>query len=249
MEWRCKTCLGQMKKTFLNLSLSALIASTFVPNAALANDVVDNWLNSLYVSTFLGGHFLPDIVTDTLANGVPFSEETYEQDTGFAARFAIGGRVNEHFRAEVELGFSRNNLGSIVETINGVGTPNAGHGEIDTITAIASVWGDLPVFSSNWGLTPYVGGGIGVALVDSQLIYTAFPTYGPQDTSVEFAAQLGAGINWAINNRFSAGLGYRLMFINGPEISQITALNEISTYRYDDLFSHSVGITLTVNLN
>lgn len=238
-----------MKKNFLKLSLSALIASTFVPKAAQADDMADIWLNSLYVSTLLGGHFLPDIVTDTLDAGAPYSEETYEQKAGFAARFAVGGRVSEHFRAEVEFGFSRSNQGAIFEDVIGAGSGyNEGHGEIDAYTLMGNVWADLPLFDDAWGLTPYVGGGIGAALIKPNLVYTDFPSYGPQDSSVEFAAQLGTGLNWAINDRFSAGLGYRLMFINGPETSQPTT-GQIATYRFDDLLSQSVGLTLTVNLN
>lgn len=243
-----------MKKKFLSLSLSALAGSLAVPTAVSANDFVSNWMDTLYVSTFVGGHFLPDVVTDTsYTTDARTFEETYEQETGFAARFAIGGHVNSYLRTELELGFSRNNQGSILEVINGVlpGNINPGRGQIDAYTLMGNVWVDLPVFNNSWGLTPYIGGGIGGALVDSQLTYTgANSAYGPQDSSVEFAAQLGAGINWAFSDRFSAGLGYRFMFITGPEISQTTTnAGEISTYRFDDLVSQSVGITLTMNLN
>lgn len=242
-----------MKKTCLPLALSALIGSLAIPTAASANDMVDNWLNSLYVSTFLGGHFLPDIVTDTsYTTDARSFEETYEQEAGFAVRFAVGGHVSSYLRTEFELGFSRSNQGSILEVINGAlpGTIHPGHGQIDAISLMGNVWTDLPVFDNAWGLTPYVGGGIGAALVQSNMVYTASPAYGPQDSSVQFAAQLGAGINWAFSDRFAAGLGYRLMFINGPETSQTTTpAGEITTYRFDDLLSQSVGITLTMNLN
>lgn len=243
-----------MKKTFLPLAVCALIGCVAAPTAASANEMVDSWLNSLYVSTFVGGHFLPDVVTDTsYTTDARTFEETYEQETGFAARFAIGGHVNSYLRTELELGFSRNNQGSILEVINGAlpGTVNPGQGQIDAITLMGNVWADLPVFDNTWGLTPYIGGGIGGALIDSQMAYTGINSaYGPQESSVEFAAQLGAGFNWAFNNRFSAGLGYRLMFINGPEISQTTTgAGEITTYRFDDLLSQSVGVTLTMNLN
>lgn len=239
-----------MKKTCLPLAIFALIGSVAVPTAVSANDFVNNWMDTLYVSTFVGGHFLHDIETDTLDAGTLYSDETYEQETGFAARFAIGGRLNEHFRAEVELGFNRTNQGSIEETLIGATTTSTynGKGHIDTYTLMTNVWADLPVFDNSWGLTPYIGGGIGAALVNSQLVYTNFSTFGPQDSSVEVVAQLGTGINWAVNDRFSAGVGYRLMFISGPETSQPTT-GQIATYRFDDLLSHSVGITLTMNLN
>lgn len=241
-----------MNKTRLYLSLTALVASTLVPSAALANDAFENWLDTLYVSTFFGGHFLPDIVSNTSYTSTPnLSKETYEQGMGFTARVAVGGHVNSNLRTELELGLSRSNQKSIRDVINGAlpGTVYNGHGQIDAITLMGNVWVDIPMFDSMWGLTPYVGGGLGAALVQSNLIYTAFPNYGPQASSLEFAGQLGAGVNWAINETISAGLGYRALFINGPEISQKTGATEITTYRLDNLLSHSVGVTLTVNLN
>lgn len=246
-----------MKKTFFYLSLASLIGSVSAPTALSANDFVTNWVDSLYVSTFVGGHFLPDIETDVTytypAAATIFDDDTYNQETGFAARLALGGHVNRFVRSELELGFSRSNQGSIVYGLIGGGprTPDVGHGEIDFITLMANAWIDLPLLDTSWGLTPYIGGGIGAALVSPNLVYTNTPAYGPQDSSVELAAQLGAGINWAFNDRFSAGVGYRFMVINGPEISQLTNANdsEITTYRFDDLLSHSVGIALTMNLN
>ncbi|MFN3169479.1 MAG: outer membrane protein [Hyphomicrobiales bacterium] len=246
-----------MKKTFLYLSLASLIGSVSAPTALSANDFVTNWMDSLYVSTFVGGHFLPDIETDVTytypVDPTIFDDDTYNQETGFAARLALGGHVNRFVRSELELGFSRSNQGSIVYGLIGGGprTLDVGHGEIDFISLMANAWIDLPLLDTSWGLTPYVGGGIGAALVSPNLVYTNTPAYGPQESSVELAAQLGAGVNWAFNDRFSAGVGYRFMVINGPEISQLTDANagEITTYRFDDLLSHSVGITLTMNLN
>lgn len=240
-----------MKKTCLPIALSILIGTVAAPTAVAANDFVGNWMDSLYVSTFLAGHFLPDVVTDTLTNDVAYSNETYRQETGFAARFAAGGRINGHLRAEVEFGFNRSSQGSIDEILVGATTTTtyAGHGDIDTYTLMGNLWVDIPLFGGSWALTPYVGGGVGAALVQSDLIYTSFPGYGPQDSSVELAAQLGAGLNWAISDRFSAGFGYRLLFVNGPDISQTTGVNEVTTYRFDDMLSHSVGVTLTAHLN
>ncbi|MEQ8658237.1 MAG: hypothetical protein RIC24_13130 [Hyphomicrobiales bacterium] len=81
-----------MRKTTLKLTATMFVAFTVVPNSAQANETVDSWLDNLYVSAFLGAHFLPDIVTDTSYTTVSNSHvETYEQETGFSARFAVGG--------------------------------------------------------------------------------------------------------------------------------------------------------------
>jgi opacity protein-like surface antigen len=240
-----------MKKTCLPLALFALIGSVAVPTAVSANDFVNSWLNSLYVSTFLGGHFLPDVTTVTSYDPpADIADETYELDTGFAARLALGGHVSNHIRSEVEVGFLSAGQNAVIEAIRGgATTANAGDGDIAILTLLGNVWLDLPVFDDAWRLTPYVGGGVGAALVQPDLNYSAAPAYGPQDSSIELAAQLGAGLNWAISDRFSAGLGYRLLFVNGPKISQTTGASEVTTYRFEDILSHSVGVTLTMHLN
>ena len=247
--------LETMKKTYAGLALSAFIGMAILPTAVMADDMSNDWgaswLNGMYVSTSLGGHFLDDIGTDTSYTTVTSSyEETYRQDRGLAARLAIGGNVTDTLRAELELGFNRSNQGSIQEVIDGAtpGTRYKGRGNIETYTLMGNVWADFPLFGGASGLTPYLGGGVGAALVDSNLQYTEFPAYGPQGSSVELAAQLGAGINWAINETVSLGLGYRLTYISGPEISQKTDTNETSTYKFDDLLSQAVLVTLTVKL-
>jgi hypothetical protein len=106
--------------------------------------------------------------------------------------------VNSYLRTELELGFGRSNQDdTILEVINGVlpGSIYDARGQIDFVALMGNVWINLPVFDNALGLTPYVGGGVGGALVHSQLVYTNSPAYGPQDSSVEFAGQLGAGLN------------------------------------------------------
>lgn len=241
-----------MQNTLLKLPLAAFIAFTFVPQAALAEETLENWLDSFYVSGFLGGSFLHEVVTGTSYTGDANSYvETYEQGMGGTARLALGSQVNKYLRTELELGFSRSNQGSIREVINGALPANMyqGHGHLDTITLMGNVWADIPILDDKWGITPYLGGGLGAALVKSNLVYTNFPAYAPQGSSLQFAAQLGAGVNWAINDTLSAGLGYRATFITGPEISQATGANQTTTYRFDNLISHSVGVTLMVSMN
>jgi len=65
---------------------------------------------------------------------------------------------------------------------------------------------------------------------------------------VEFAGQLAAGVNWALTD--TVGVGYRFNFINGPKISQTTTpAGSVTTYDFDNLLAHSVGVTLKIELN
>lgn len=239
-----------MKKHLLpwTLAIGAGLATTPVQ----AQDLASQISNNLYVSAFIGGNFLRDIVTNTdYSTNTSTYRETYRQKPGVSFRAAIGTQVRENIRGEFEFGVHTSNQGAIMELANGTTlTQYGGKGEITTYTGLLNIWADLDIPNNTTGLTPYVGGGVGLAVVDTKLVYTGFPTYGPQDRSVEFAGQVGTGVNWALSEKVDVGVGYRLNFINSPTTSQVTTGGgEVSTYDFESLFSHSVGISLKVKLN
>jgi len=232
--------------------LVAIAAACFTTTGVQADELYQRLADSAYVSVFAGGNFLKDIQTDTVYTTTAFTyAETYRQKNGFTVRAALGGNLSEILRGELEIGVSRSNQGTINEVVNGtIVTDYPGNGEITSYSALANIWADIDLSDTMPGITPYVGGGIGLAVVDSNLIYTNTPTYGPQDRSVEFAGQLGAGVNWALTETVDLGIGYRFNFINGPETSQVTTpAGEVTTYSFDDLLSHSVGISLKIKIN
>ena len=234
------------------LALAAVASVGITSTSVQANELSQRLAESAYVSVFAGASFLNDIKTDTdYSTTAATYAETYRQKTGFSVRAALGGNLAEMIRGEVEIGVGRSNQGSINEVVNGTMVTNyTGNGEITAYSALANIWADIDMADTMSGITPYVGGGIGLAVVDTNLIYTATPAYGPQDRSVEFAGQLGAGVNWSLTDTVDLGVGYRFSFISGPKTSQVTtAAGEVTTYDFDNLLSHNVGIALKIKIN
>ena len=233
-----------ISSAIISYGLTAMFTS-----AVLATDRQIYSAGDKYISVFLGGNLPSDIKTDTLYNSTPGTyRETYTLDQGVALRAAIGRQLNDRIRGEIEFGFTNGQQGKIREVFNNLTTIYPGKGDIRTYTAMANIWLDLLSPDSMSSIVPYIGGGIGAAVVDTNLTYANFPTYGPQNTSFEFAGQLGGGINWKLNDRFDLGIGYRLNFINGPKSSQRTSAGEITTYKLDNLISHLIGVTLTMKI-
>ena len=77
-------------------------------------------------------------------------------------------------------------------------------GDTDAVFFLANLWKDfhLGLFS------PYVGAGVGTALLGIDGTYLGGAA-GRDDTSLAFAAQLGAGVRVGITDRLAVDAGYR----------------------------------------
>ena len=116
----------------------------------------------------------------------PASGEIFFQD-GWVGSVAIGARITDHVRTELELAVHHNALDD--EDIVGLGTIDL-DGEVNVYTGLAKVaydFGDGP-------LRPYVGAGIGIARFDVDI---NAPVTG-SDSSLALAGSLEAGVNYAL---------------------------------------------------
>ena len=141
-----------------------------------------------YLSLNAGAVFPND--SDLTALGITL---TAGFDTGYTIDGAIGYRFNEMFRAEAEVGFQKSSITSLsfagtTVTIDG--------GDTDVLSGMANGYVDFPTDSI---VTPYIMGGIGVATVDID----------DDDSDTVAAAQIGAGLNFKIDEKVSLGLSYR----------------------------------------
>ena len=74
-----------------------------------------------------------------------------------------------------------------------------------TLTALVNLWKD---FNVTGRVRPYLGAGLGMGWSDIDLVIFEDPD--PVDgRDLSLAAQVGAGIRFDLNNRFSVDLGYR----------------------------------------
>ena len=195
--------------TFLKYSISVIASLGLMTSAAMAadldpispaSDAVQNDVNndSFYVSLFGGAN---------LAVGDPdFSNGTNTVATDLNTGFLFGGAVGYKWkdfgfngitpRTELELNYFRNGVDSLDFSGNGVGDEAlVGENVLSGFGGFANVFLDFDnVFDS--GLTPYVGGGIGFASVDTNLLYGPGANINDRDTT--FAFNVGGGAKFDI---------------------------------------------------
>lgn len=158
-----------------------------------------------YVSLFGGASF-----PDDFEIGVINVDGETPLDTGYLLGLACGGAILDNLRLEGEVSYARNEVdGAIV--FSGQGS-FASDGEVSATFVLASLWYDFTIGS---GLTPYAGGGAGVAFVDQELDIALVGGFSSDDTDSAFAWQLGAGVKYALRRDLAIELGYRFRRVEG----------------------------------
>ncbi len=204
-----------MMKTFnvLNLTTASLALSLAIPSISYAADLADNdpelvapvSANPYYLSIFAGGVFPTDDVEYT--NGLTVVDT--ELETGYTIGAAFGKRLLEHsrdgFTPRLELAFryAENEVDALNFSGNGPGAEVVGVGSqvsYTTFTANAYIdaddaWGD--------GVTPYIGGGLGLGLVNHDIIYNAAGLNLNDSNDAVFTWNVTAGVNFELNEKVS----------------------------------------------
>jgi opacity protein-like surface antigen len=172
---------------------------------AAAADMVEeavpgcNCYGGPYISLFAGVAFDAQDPTGSYSGSDTWTLDT---DTGFLVGGALGANITPNFRGEVELSFKSHDIDD-VEDENGDSL--TGNGDVDIFFVLANFWYDfdMGVF------TPYLGGGVGVAKVKSDISIYDHAYFWDMDTWT-LAGQLGAGVQWKFTDNFGLDLGYRL---------------------------------------
>jgi opacity protein-like surface antigen len=163
-----------------------------------------------YVSGFLGTSFAKDSsVNSTDSSGFSFNDQV-----SFDPGIYVGGTGGYDFgflRLEGELSYRNANIESITDS-TGYRFRNV-DGDLGVFATMFNVFFDIHNSSR---VTPYLGGGIGFAtlhLSDTSGFDTRAPAgrvllYDDSNDTV-FASQIGAGLDVAINSRYSLDIGYR----------------------------------------
>src|SRR5689334_13574900 len=204
------------KRILLATSALAVLASA---NQAYAGD--------FYVSVF-GGANLQTNNKAGFTSSSPFTATGYHLDSDVG--FAIGGAAGIHLdqfisglRAEVEASYRRNSLnGNWFVTTFFTTQGGAVHAHDSQFALMANVWYDINV-GRKW--RPYIGGGAGWS---RRTVSGAFATtytsnltpasygHGFDVHESGFAWQVGAGVNYDVQDGVRLGLGYR--YFRGPDI-------------------------------
>jgi opacity protein-like surface antigen len=143
---------------------------------------------------------------------------------------------------------------------NGGPCPGTGCGtneytaDLESWVGLANVYIDLVTWR---GLTPYVGGGIGLAYVDVQgfkdvNVPQSGIYYGNQDTSsTNFAWALYAGVSYDVTDQFTLDLAYRYTDLGDVKTGTATAYDLSGSYsglQINDITSHDLLLSARYRL-
>ena len=184
-----------MRKFFIALA-SAVCLVSFGGSAFAAE--------GFYVSGFLGVNVLSDA---DIGGGF---ELTF--DPGATLSGAVGYGITPNVRVEGEIAIRSNDidevcLGSLCGPIS------------DSMSALSLMANGFYDFDLGSGWRPYLGGGIGFAVVTLDII-------GFDDDDTVFAAQLGGGVGFDISEQMVLTLDYRLFITEDPSFSDLGISSE-----------------------
>ncbi len=185
---------------------AALILSGAVVGSAQADD--KDW----YASIFAGAVVPVDDVDYT--NGITTAET--DLNTGFTFGGALGYKWNDVDlggftpRTEIEVNYSENNVGSLDFSGNGVGLETVFEGsQISSVSILGNLFIDGPELLDT-GITPYIGGGVGVAITNHDVFYNAGLNFN-DDGDTSFTWHVTGGAKYALTDSVSVftDVGFR----------------------------------------
>ena len=168
------------------------LGETITPVAEVAPDID----HANYVSLF-GGVVVPE---DAHAN-IHRHDYLVIFKTGFTIGAALGGNITEDLRGEIEVSYQK---AKVHKTDFGSGTFDGSKGEVESYFLFANLWRDFDIGS----IRPYIGAGIGLALVDVDIVYDP-SVHIVDDQNLALAAQAGTGLRFGLTDSLTLDMGYR----------------------------------------
>lgn len=195
----------------LNVSTAAL--GLIITAATITPAIAEDGKNEAYVSLFGGANFHTDSVDYT--NNITTVETDF--DTGFAFGGAVGYRWNEYKfggfvpRTELEINYSENDADTINFSGNGPGNEVVASGsQVSSVGIYGNLFFDLPDVIG-YGITPYAGGGLGLNIVNHNLLYNAAGLNLNDDGDTVFAWHVTGGVSVDLTDELSSfvDVGFR----------------------------------------
>jgi OmpA-OmpF porin, OOP family len=246
----------QTRKTLM-ISVAAAALTMSAPSAQAA---------SSYVSLFGGGSFLdkPGLSGSSHTFTAPYDFTSKQSvDTSFKTGFVVGGNLGVDwgtFRTEIEMAYRGNksskhahlktnyhvsytSSGVPVSYETGRDATVASKLNLNAYSLMANVWYDFHNLLPH-GITPYIGGGLGLAEIQLSGNFDGVKINEKNDTV--FAWQLGAGVSAPITNSLTAFLDYRYFDAESAHLKLSPGYHggDIN----GDFKDHSVLIGLRINL-
>lgn len=166
---------------------------------SLFGDSFDAIFRRVYLAGAVGAQIADDVEGDTEpAPGLPAS---VSYDYGLAASAAVGRYFGDAWRAEIEASWRM--AESEEATVGGV---DAGDSELTVTAVMLNVFYDMRF---GWSLVPYLGVGLGAAMIESDDVDDGFGNVFAGKDSTEFAWQGVLGVAWELGGAFTLTGDYR----------------------------------------
>ena len=162
---------------------------------------------------YIAGHAGPSFLADS--DFVDFDNDLVraEFDTGIAVGGEAGFAFPQGFRVGGEITYRENE----VDRFRGSGTSNPGGVEVSAWSFMGNGWYE---FGTNSPVRPYVGGGIGIAVLETDRFAVGGVVVTDEDDTV-FAFQVGGGVAFDVNPKLAITLDYRYFGTADPEFGLV----------------------------
>jgi opacity protein-like surface antigen len=166
------------------------------PSTATGAEIAD-FLDSNF------GIFLDELNPDATYR---ISKPKFTTDAGLRLDLDAGYRFNKSWAVELETGFIYNSISSVQVTVSSNGVPHTGKVNnpdvsLYQVPILANVIYTVPLDGK---VKPYVGAGVGG-------VWTMVDGSGTSESAFAFGWQAMAGADYQINDKWSAGLAYKLL--------------------------------------
>ncbi len=201
-----------IRMKLLSVTIAAVVAAMFA-TAAFASDA------GPYVSVGAGVFVVPDSeVNDQGGSG----SYQLSYDTGYSVSGAVGYTFDNNLRTELEVAYRH----ADTNALKMLGLSLHYLSDITSVSVLANLFYDVKL---PHGVTPYLGGGLGVAFMDTKQdnLYivdnrnTSNLNAGTSDTVLAY--QVGCGIAYAVTPRISLDAGYRYFATDDVAVNTYSA--------------------------
>lgn len=184
------------------LGLAVAAIALMAPMAAHAD-------NPLRAGWYVDGGVMATMQTDADSTVNDPITDNIEYDAGWGLTGGGGYAWGNGIRTEVEIAYRR----SGVDKVTGTGSGPANDGSIHNTSFMGNVLYD---FATGTQFTPYIGAGIGAAVVNADNIKTVYFRTLDSDR-VQFAYQAIAGVAAALDSNWSVTADYRYFGTTDPQ--------------------------------